>query len=52
MVLGIVVLTSMVDRLQQSFEQLRALGARLQMVREEERRRKSPAKSMMTSVRF
>ena len=29
----------MVDRLQRSFEQLRALGARLQSVREEERRR-------------
>jgi signal transduction histidine kinase len=39
MVLAIAVLTSMVDRLQQSFEQLRALGARLQSVREEERRR-------------
>jgi signal transduction histidine kinase len=39
MVLGIAVLTWMVDRLQQSFEQLRALGARLQTVREEERRR-------------
>jgi signal transduction histidine kinase len=32
-------LESMVDTLQQSFEQLRALGARLQTVREEERRR-------------
>ena len=39
MVLAIAVLTSMADRQQQSFEQLRALGARLQTVREEERRR-------------
>jgi signal transduction histidine kinase len=39
MVLAIAVLTSMVDRLQRSFEQLRAFGARLQNVREEERRR-------------
>jgi signal transduction histidine kinase len=39
MVLGIAVLTSMVDRLQQSLEQLRALASRLQTVREEERRR-------------
>ena len=39
MVLVIAVLTSMVDRLQQSFEQLRALGTRLQTVREEERGR-------------
>jgi signal transduction histidine kinase len=39
MVLAIAVLTSMVDRLQRSFEQLRAFGARLQSVREEERRR-------------
>jgi signal transduction histidine kinase len=39
MVLAIAVLTSMVDRLQQSFEQLRALGASLQIAREEERRR-------------
>jgi signal transduction histidine kinase len=39
MVLAIAVLTSMVDREQQSFEQLRALGARLQTVREEERQR-------------
>ena len=39
MVLAIAVLTSKADRQQQSFEQLRALGARLQTVREEERRR-------------
>jgi signal transduction histidine kinase len=39
MVLIIAVLTSMVDRLQQSFEQLQALGTRLQTAREEERRR-------------
>ena len=39
MVLATAVLTSMVDRLQRSFEQLRALSARLQSVREEERRR-------------
>ncbi|HEV3197269.1 MAG TPA: MHYT domain-containing protein [Bryobacteraceae bacterium] len=39
MVLGIAVLTSMVDRLQRSFEHLRALASRLETVREEERRR-------------
>jgi signal transduction histidine kinase len=39
MVLGIAVLTSMMDRLQQSLEQLRALASRLQSVREEERSR-------------
>ena len=39
MVLGIAVLTSMIDRLQGAFEQLRALAGRLQAVREEERRR-------------
>jgi signal transduction histidine kinase len=39
MVLGIAVLTSMVDRLQQSFEQLRALAGRLQSIREEERKK-------------
>jgi len=39
MVLWIAVLTSMVDRLQQSFDQLRALGGRLETIREEERRR-------------
>lgn len=39
MVLGIAVLTSMIDRLQGAFEELRRLGGRLQAVREEERRR-------------
>jgi signal transduction histidine kinase len=39
MVLAIAVLTSMVDRLQRSLEQLRALAGRLQTVREEERKR-------------
>ena len=39
MVLGIAVLTSMVDRLQRSLEQLRALTGRLETVREEERKR-------------
>jgi signal transduction histidine kinase len=39
MVLGIAVLTSMVDRLQRSFEHLRALASRIETVREEERRR-------------
>jgi len=39
MVLVIAVLTSIIDRLQHSFEQLRELAVRLQTVREEERRR-------------
>jgi len=39
MVLGIAVLTTMVDRLQDSLEQLRRLAIRLEAVREEERRR-------------
>jgi signal transduction histidine kinase len=39
MVLGIAVLTSMVDRLQRSLEQLRALASRLETVREEEQKR-------------
>jgi signal transduction histidine kinase len=39
MVLAIAVLTSIVDRLQQSYEELRALGLRLHDVREQERRR-------------
>jgi signal transduction histidine kinase len=39
MVLVIAVLTSVIDRLQHSFEQLRELANRLQTVREEERRR-------------
>jgi signal transduction histidine kinase len=39
MVLEIAVLTSVVDRLQRSFEQLRALASHLQSIREEERRR-------------
>jgi signal transduction histidine kinase len=39
MVLVIAVLTSIIDRLQHSFEQLRELAGRLQTVREEERRR-------------
>jgi signal transduction histidine kinase len=39
MVLWIAVLTSMVDRLERSLEQLRALAGRLETVREEERKR-------------
>jgi signal transduction histidine kinase len=39
MVLGIAVLTSMVDRLQRSFDQLRTLASHLETIREEERRR-------------
>jgi signal transduction histidine kinase len=39
MVLGIAVLTTMVGRVQRSYEQMRALAGRLETVREEERRR-------------